>query len=241
MRRVVVAITWGMLTFGVAAMPAGASATSFVFHETHYALGAVPLADVSGEALVELLASQPALSAFRKSALAFAFRTALERDVYTGGPESTLGHLDRLTEAELVALVELTDEKPSPPKQEPTPEPHEPPAEPITPTTHEETPRARTTTTPEPTPTPTPTTPTTATPVNTPSAAVIPTHATTPRFRVLSRRARGRFTFWTVYAPSAGELLVHRHVIRRIRHAGIVTVRVRRGATVVWRRARSSS
>jgi hypothetical protein len=123
------------------------------------------------------------------------------------------------------------------PKQEPPPEPehHEPPAEPKTPTTHEETPPAKTTTTPEPTPTTTATTPAATTPVNSPAATVTTTHATTPRFRVLARRAQGKFILWTVYAPSAGELLVHHHVIRHVHHAGIVTVRVKRGTTVVWR------
>jgi hypothetical protein len=37
--------------------------------------------------------------------------------------------------------------------------------------------------------------------------------------------------------PSAGKLLVHGHVIRRVHRAGIVTVRVKRGGKVVWRAA----
>jgi hypothetical protein len=209
-RRVVVAIVLGMLAFGVAAMPAGATATE-------EQVGKLPVSGLplTREELAEALGTST-------SQLVVALSEAPDADLaelaakFDGLP----AFMAALPEAKRIAL----ENQANPPTTEPPP----------TTTTHEETPPAKTTT-PEPTPTATATTPATTTPVNAPAATVTTTHATTPRFRVLARRTQGKFTIWTIYAPSAGKLLVHRRVIRRVHHAGILTVRVKRGTTVVWR------
>lgn len=210
-RRIVVAIVLGMLAFGSAVMPAAAA--------TEEQVGKLP---VSGLPLT-------------RQEFAEALGTSLWQFVgaVSEAPDADLAELAAefdglsafvaaLPESKRTALETLAN----PPVTEPPPT-----------TTHEGTPPAATT--PEPTHTPTTTLPTGATAVAGALVGVVSAHATAPRYRVLARRAQGKFVVWTVYAPSAGELLVHGAVIRRIRHAGHVVVRVRRDAKMVWRPARS--
>ena len=150
MRRVVVAIVLGMLAFGVAAMPAGATATE-------EQVGKLPVSGLplTREELAEALGTST-------SQLVVAWSEAPDADLaelaamFDGLP----AFMAALPEAKRTAL----ENQANPPTIEPPP----------TTTTHEETPPAKTTT-PEPTPTATATTPATTTPVNAPAATVTTT------------------------------------------------------------------